>query len=122
MFGVNTRDVLEGSVNGARKPWTFRTDIRIDKQVDFKLSESRNLSMEFYVQIENLLNADNIVEVYRYTGNAEDDGYLSSAEGQQYAYQQVSPQAFQDQYNLKVNHPDHYTRPRLIKLGIQVNF
>jgi hypothetical protein len=123
-FGVNTRDVLEGSVNGARKPWTFRTDLRLNKKVDFKFGEksSRSLGMNLYVQIENLLNADNIVSVYRYTGNAEDDGYLSSAQGEQYVSQQVNPAAFSDQYALKVNNPDNYTRPRIIKLGMQVNF
>jgi outer membrane receptor protein involved in Fe transport len=121
-FGVNTRSTLEGSVNGAREPWTFRTDLRINKEVKFKLSEQRNLGMNVYMMIENLLNADNIVNVYRYTGNADDDGYLSSAEGQQYVSQQVNPSAFYDQYTLKVNNPDNYVRPRLIKLGMQVNF
>ena len=47
---------------------------------------------------------------------------LTLAEGQQYVSQQVNPLAFYDQYNVKVNHPDNYTRPRLIKLGMQVNF
>ena len=121
-FGVNTRSTLEGSVNGAREPWTFRTDLRINKEVNFKLSEDRKLGMNVYMMIENLLNADNIVNVYRYTGNADDDGYLSSAEGEQYVSQQVNPMAFSDQYTLKVNNPDNYVRPRLIKLGMQVNF
>jgi len=124
-FGVNTRDVLEGSVNGARKPWTFRTDLRVDKQFSIAKNcdnQSRALSINFYAQIENLLNADNIVSVYRYTGNPDDDGYLSSAEGQQYASQQVNPASFSDQYALKVNNPDNYTRPRIFKLGMQINF
>tara|TARA_B100001250_G_scaffold6926_1_gene5867 strand:- start:874 stop:4650 length:3777 start_codon:yes stop_codon:yes gene_type:complete len=121
-FGVNTRSTLEGSVNGAREPWTFRTDLRINKKIKFKLSEDRDLGMNIYMMIENLLNADNIVNVYRYTGNADDDGYLSSAEGEQYVSQQVNPAAFSDQYTLKVNSPDNYVRPRLIKLGMQVNF
>ena len=45
-----------------------------------------------------------------------------SAEGQQYVSQQINPMAFYDQYSIKVNHPDAYSRPRLIKLGMQVNF
>ena len=83
---------------------------------------SIDLGMNIYMMIENLLNADNIVNVYRYTGNPDDDGYLSSAEGEQYVSQQVNPMAFSDQYTLKVNNPDNYVRPRLIKLGMQVNF
>tara|TARA_B100001287_G_scaffold76985_1_gene64031 strand:+ start:1914 stop:5687 length:3774 start_codon:yes stop_codon:yes gene_type:complete len=122
MFGVNTRDVLEGSVNGARKPWTFRTDVRLDKTFQFSVNDKRRLNMEVYLQVENLFNVDNIVGVYRYTGNPDDDGYLSSAEGQQYVSQQINPMAFYDQYDVKVNSPDNYTRPRLIKLGMQVNF
>ena len=61
MFGVNTRDVLEGSVNGARKPWTFRTDVRIDKTFQFKMNDTRKLNMEVYVQVENLFNVDNVL-------------------------------------------------------------
>lgn len=121
-FGVNTRSTLEGSVNGAREPWTFRADLRFNKKVQIKLSEQSNLGMNVYMMIENLFNADNIVSVYRYTGNADDDGYLSSAEGQQYVSQQINPASFYDQYTVKVNNPDNYVRPRLIKLGMQVNF
>ena len=100
----------------------FRTDLRFNKEVKFKLSDDRNLGMNIYMMVENLFNQANIVKVYRYTGNADDDGYLSSAEGEQYVSQQVNPLAFSDQYALKVNRPDHYVRPRLIKLGMQVNF
>ena len=48
-FGVNTRSTLEGSVNGAREPWTFRTDLRFNKEVKFKLSDDRNLGMNIYM-------------------------------------------------------------------------
>jgi len=39
----------------------------------------------------NLLNTRNILNVYNYTGNPEDDGYLSSTLGQTNTATNVSP-------------------------------
>ena len=70
----------------------------------------------------NLFNTDNVINVYRYTGNPDDDGYVSSAEGQQDISQQIDPEAFVDQYGVKVNNPNNYSRPRTIRLGVTMNF
>ena len=122
-YGVPIRTTLEGSINGARKPWSFRADLRINKDVKMKISEDRNLTMDIYMLVENIFNTANIIDVYRYTGNADDDGYLSSAVGQDDMNKNYEdPMAFYDQYGLKMNNPNHYSRPRLIKLGMQVNF
>ena len=121
-FGIAYNTTLRGSINGARQPWSFRADLRLNKEVRIKLSDTRNLKMDAYLLVENLFNAANIIEVYQYTGNADDDGYLSSTNGQATAEEAVNPAAFYDQYSLKVNDPDHYARPRLIKLGMKVNF
>ena len=121
-FGVNTRSTLKGDLNGSRKPWSFKADIRLNKNVAIQVSEDRSLQLDAYFMVENVFNTANIIEVYRYTGNADDDGYLSSAEGMQATSQAVDPTAFYDQYTLKVNDPNNYARPRLIKLGMKVNF
>jgi outer membrane receptor protein involved in Fe transport len=116
---------LDGSVNGSRLPWQFRVDIRFDKDFDLNFGKGDNAksaSLNIYVQIQNLFDTRNIINVYSYTGNPDDDGYLSSAVGQSIAPQQTSPSAFVDQYNIKVNNPNNYSLPRRARIGVQLNF
>ena len=122
-YGIPIRTTLKGSVNGARKPWSFRADLRINKDLKMKISENRDLKMDVYMLIENIFDAANVISVYRYTGNPDDDGYLTSDTGNDDANENaINADAFRDQYSLKINNPNNYARPRLIKLGMKVNF
>jgi len=125
-FGIPIQTTLEGSVNGSRKPWSFRADLKLNKEFSFSLGQvggnERKLKMNAYVWVQNLLNADNIIAVYDYTGNADDDGYLTSAEGQAYVQQQIDPTAFTDQYSASIINPNNYSRPRTIRIGLTMNF
>lgn len=123
--GIATHTTLVGSVNGAYLPWQYRVDLRADK--DFNLSlgkgeKAKKCDLLVYLQVLNLLNTENILNVYHYTGSPTDDGYLSSLEGQQYVSQQVSPQAFQDQYKIKEQQPSYFSMPRQMRLGVEFNF
>jgi len=116
---------LDGSINGARLPWQFRVDIKLDK--DFELNfgsddHKKKAFLNVYIQVQNLFDADNIISVYKYTGNPNDDGYLASAVGQQAVAQQTDPNAFVDQYNIKLNNPNNYSLPRRARLGIKIDF
>ena len=120
---IPIRTTLKGSVNGARKPWSFRADLRINKDLKMKISENRDLTMDVYMLIENIFDAANVISVYRYTGNPDDDGYLTSDTGNDDANENaINADAFRDHYSLKINNPNNYARPRLIKLGMKVNF
>ena len=125
-FGIPIQTTLEGSVNGSRKPWSFRADLKLNKEFSFSLGEvggnERKLRMNAYVWVQNLFNADNIIAVYDYTGNADDDGYLTSAEGQAYVQQQLDPVAFSDQYAASIINPNYFSRPRTIRIGLTMNF
>ena len=118
---------LEGSVNGSRLPWQFRVDARLDRDFDLKLGSKekgnqKGVSLNVYILIQNLLDAENVVQVYRATGNPNDDGYLASAEGQQFAQAQIDPQSFVDMYRIKMNRPDYYALPRRARIGAILNF
>ena len=78
--------------------------------------------MNAYVWVQNLFNTQNIIAVYDYTGNADDDGFLSSNEGIQVADDAIDPTAFRDQYSAYVNNPNNFSRPRTIRLGLTMNF
>jgi hypothetical protein len=116
---------LEGTINGQRLPWSFRTDLRIDKSFTRKLGESRDarsVNFTVYFQVLNLLNNKNIVGVYRATGNPTDDGYLADARFQNDIASQNSEQSFRELYTLKIANPFSFNLPRQTRLGLMLNF
>lgn len=126
-FGIATRSTLKGSINGAQLPWTFRMDMRIDKDLEIEWggneAEGKKLAiLNFYLQVLNVLDNRNIQGVYRYTGNPDDDGYLSSAAAQTTIEAQTDPQSFRDLYSVKINNPSNYSIPRRVRLGFILEF
>jgi hypothetical protein len=116
---------LEGSINGQRLPWSFRTDLRLDKNFTRKLGDTpdaRRINFSVYLQILNLLNNQNIIGVYRATGNPTDDGYLADARFQNDIAAQNDEQTFRELYNLKVSNPFNFNLPRQTRLGLMLNF
>ena len=120
-------NLLKGSMYGSRLPWSFRFDLRVDKDIYFKLGNKkgeggRDAYMNVYFQILNLLNSKNIMGVYAATGNPDDDGYLTAPEYQREIQIQRDPQAYRDLYSLYVNYAGHYSQPRQIRFGVIFNF
>ncbi len=120
-------NLLKGTYNGSRLPWQFRLDLRVDKDIMIKMGTDkegnvRNAYLNVFFQILNLLNTKNIVGVYPYTGNPDDDGYLSAPEWQRQINSQIDPQAFRDLYGVRVNFPGNYSQPRFIRFGLMFNF
>jgi hypothetical protein len=126
--GINIVNQVQGTVRGSRNPWQFRIDLRIDKQ--FSLggktkddgTTSRGYDLNVYLTMLNALDTRNVLGVYRYTGLPDDDGYLTSDIGQQDILGQISPQAYIDQYTLRLRNPNNYSLPRRIRLGVMFNF
>lgn len=120
-------NLLKGTYGGARLPWQFRLDLRVDKDIYFKMKKTegdngKSAYMNVYFQILNVLNTRNVINVYPYTGNPDDDGYLSAPEWQREINNQLDPQSFIDYYSMFVNGPGGYSAPRQIRLGVIFNF
>jgi len=120
-------NLLKGTYGGSRLPWQFRLDLRVDKDFYFKSKagngdNQKRTYMNVYFQVLNLLNTKNVVNVYPYTGNADDDGYLSAPEWQRQINSQIDPQSFYDLYSVFVDSPFNYSAPRQIRLGLIFNF
>lgn len=115
---------IQGSINGARLPWQFRIDARVDKDFNIKSGskESRGIYMNVYLRINNVLDSKNIMGVYAATGNPDDDGFLASSEYQNQINAQLDPQSYRDLYAIRVNSPFNYSLPRMIRLGVSFNF
>ena len=120
--GINDRSTLEGSLNGSRLPWQFRISTKINKEFEIKWSDKKSSNVNVYVQIQNLLDARNIISVYRATGNPDDDGYLTSSAAQNAIDARNSPDAFRYLYSLAVNNPSNYSLPRMIRAGLSFQF
>ena len=114
---------IKGTINGARLPWQFVINMRIDKEFMFAMGKrKKGASIDVYLDILNLLNTKNVTRVYPATGSAEDDGYLSAPEYQNQINQQVSSQAYRDLYSVWIANPYNYSSPRQIRLGVMFNF
>lgn len=126
--GGSSRATILGSLNGSNKPWQFRSNLRIDKNIELswgkKEGEDRKTAnLNIYLQVLNLFNTRNVLGVYQYTGNPEDDGYIASPQGsQQVATSVASTAAYTDQYNIYINNPANYSRPRTIRIGVMLDF
>jgi len=115
--------VLKGSYYGSRIPWTFRMDLRIDKDIYFKeRANGKRNYLNVYFAINNVLGSQNIKGVYAYTGNPDDDGYLSAPEWQSEIANQLNEQTYRMLYQSRVNNPYNYTSPRTIRLGLIFSF
>jgi hypothetical protein len=117
---------LEGTLNGSRKPWTYTTDLQVDRTFDLKFGKEEgqeNLAfLQIYFRITNVFNTSNVLNVYRGTGNPNDDGYLQSAQFQPTIQNQLDERAFRDMYALNAANPFNLGLPRTIRLGIKFDF
>ncbi len=122
-----------GGVNGARLPWHFGADMRVDK--DFLLSFGKKHKNEIegvrpkrpkylkaILMVNNLLNTREILGVHGFTGRTDDNGYLVSTFGAQFIPNQVNPQSFIDLYKIYQNNPGFLNYARTVSLSLSFNF
>ncbi|MBC7447302.1 MAG: carboxypeptidase regulatory-like domain-containing protein [Hymenobacteraceae bacterium] len=80
-IGVQQRSTVAGGLNGSRLPGNARVSLRVDKDFALKMGDKRLpvvKTLNLYFRVQNLFNSANVLNVFRYTGSAEDDGYLTS--------------------------------------------
>lgn len=122
---------LAGSPLSNRLPWRFRADLRVDKNFFVNVQkkndkgqvmEGKKFDINVYLLMLNMFNTMNISGIYGYTGLPFDDGFLSSAQGQQLIASKADQQAYRDLYTAKLKNPNNVSVPRRIRLGVQFNF
>ena len=114
---------LDGTLNGARLPWQFTTDMQIDRDIPLTFGgkdgdKAKSADLNVYLLITNVFNTENITGVYRYTGSPNNDGYLAQLTDRT----QTDPDAYRDLYQIKNNSPGNYGAPRTIRLGLRISF
>lgn len=116
-----------GPPNSSTTPWVYNLDLRVDKTVSIY-----NLDVNFYVAVQNLLNTKNVINVYQKTGNAYNDGFLNSPDGQQIIAGERYTQRFADLYQA-LNYDnreaayqtygyDLFGAPRQLRIGVLINY
>ncbi|NND06172.1 MAG: TonB-dependent receptor plug domain-containing protein [Saprospiraceae bacterium] len=123
-----------GSINGARQPWTFSIDMRMDKSFVLPTSnQEKPLRFNVSLRVLNLLNTKNVRNVYSVSGSPYDSGFLLSSDGQSTLANVRNTgeivneagrdeRAYTDAYNQLVATADNFYLPRRIFLGIRFDF
>ncbi len=119
---------LDGTTNGSRLPWSYQLDMQLDRTFNLKIGKDtegkkqKPVFLNVYIRATNLLNQFNRLNVYRATGNWDDDGYLAAAASQPSIQNQTDEQAFRDYYAIKVQNAFNISVPRTIRLGVKFDF
>lgn len=114
--------ITEGSINGARTPWNFRVGMKLDRSFVIGKHSKNPMYLNIYVRITNLLNTQNVFNVYPVTGSPSDDGFLSNSNSPGPGFADSQPESYEMLYDLVMNSPFNISRPRRIFLGLSFAF
>ncbi len=112
------------SVNASTTPWVFNFDLRVFKGFDIG-----GVNAEVYCYVQNLLNTKNVLNVYRRTGNAFDDGFLSNPDLSSNIVSSLGPGYTELYRNANLVNGRHYVNttgnnlygtPRQIRFGMRL--
>ncbi|HUI66446.1 MAG TPA: carboxypeptidase-like regulatory domain-containing protein [Bacteroidota bacterium] len=104
-------------IGASTTPWYFQLDARLDKTFSVGV-----LDLNVYVYVINLLNTDNAVNVFFRTGDANNDGFLSTSTGQGLISQYG--QQFVNYYNARFDglNSGNFGPPRQIRFGLKLDY
>ena len=117
-----TDRITDGSINGARMDWSFRIDLKFDRDFVIGKKTKNPIRLNVYLRIQNLLNTQNPLAVYSVTGSSTDDGFLSTAGSPGPGFAASQPDAYEILYDLLMSNPYNISRPRRIYLGLRFSF
>lgn len=95
---------------------SFRLDLKVEKQLYIGV----NTGLMLYMEVQNLLNRENIFGAYGYTGQPDEDGFLSSPTGlASYPVGTINRDLYK---NIALPKRTHYGMPRLGRIGLRFTF
>jgi hypothetical protein len=115
---------IEGQINGSTLPWQFSVDARIDKTITI----TKSMSVNVFLRVQNLLDRQNVADVYKASASAESDGFLVSTNGKSTLDNIETTRgssdllAYQQSYLMRMINPDFYFFPRRIFIGAVFDF
>ena len=108
--------------NSETGPWTLSIDLKAERSFNvgnFKLSP--------YFWVKNLLDRDNVVQVWEGSGRPNSTGWLETPEGQVFvdahsAVDDATGLTGEEKYVIAQNQPLNYANPRQIYFGLRASF
>jgi outer membrane receptor protein involved in Fe transport len=110
---TNVSETPVSAVNSQTTPWVFRVDLKLDKK--FYIG---GVQLTAYAWALNLLNTENVANVWITTGLPDDTGYLGTSAGRQYWNSLTDEQ--KSLYKMREMDYNHYGSPRQIRLGLML--
>jgi outer membrane receptor protein involved in Fe transport len=111
-----------GAINGARKPWNFFLNARVDKT--FRIDNRHGINV--YFRVSNVLDRRNIINVYPVTGSPTDSGFLNSPNGENQLISIENSvrtvESYLASYQWALLNPNLYSLPRRMYLGARFTF
>ncbi len=109
-------------LNASTTPWNFQLDAKIDKS--FKVGP---LNLNVYLWVINVLNTQNVVAVFHTSGDAYDDGWLTYKQGRAVVegykrYGEQFAETYKKLYKTMTYSAGHFGTPRIVRLGLRINF
>jgi outer membrane receptor protein involved in Fe transport len=122
---------VAGDINSETLPSTTRIDLRIDRGFDLGLGNAR---LKAYLWVQNLLDTENVIAVYRATALPDQDGFLLTQGGATYLGTAPDPDGRAFHYSSYISGPVNiggsqssgggffYGPPRRVRLGFLLDF
>lgn len=103
-----------------------RDFFEVNLALSARVADFRGASMSFSFEVINLFDRANYVRVYEATGEADYDAYDQTAEYEVRAADETiydnSGLTFAEKYALRLNDPNNYGRPRLLRILARLEF
>lgn len=108
----------ERAINAANIDWSYQLDFRFTR--GFKVA---NADVDFFLNVTNLLDAENYVSVWESSGDPGTTYWLESSEGQAWV-QTMADQGIdgEELYQLREDDPNNWNVPRMLQVGLTVNY
>lgn len=116
------------SINGARLPWNFTADLNMQKRLPITINKTTNKQIDLTVslRVQNVFDIRNVVGVYRFSGDPDNDGFLDSSFGQDRQQGVIDTgrdiDNFLAAYSWRLLNPGNFTLPRRLFLALIVDF
>ena len=131
-FTSQTSIPVQSVVNGARGPFRFKIDFRIDKT--FQLMDN-SLALNVYLDVQNVFNIKNELYLYDGSGDADFSGWLGTPTGKEWLKLQEQANAARGADAYPLMHaswaeaarfyemdPENYGSPRQVTAGLRIEF
>ena len=116
----NRWEFPEGPVNSGTMPAFTNVDLRVDRA--FNLG---GVTANAYVSVFNVLDAEQVNDVYHGTGNVAEDGWVATESGQQWLANRLSTNPDVDAaalYQDNLGFPGRWSAPRTVRVGMNISF